>query len=265
MITTDHPALVKCNPESIIWRYIDLDKFELLLNERALFLCRSDKFSDPFEASIPKREADNRVNEFLKNSVQLSNPMTIEEAVGKSNEMADFHKRFRKTFIVNCWHISTNESDAMWRLYLKTNEGVAIQSCYNRLYDSLKHNTEEIFVSKVRYLDYDKDIWGHETDYPLKGYNIFSPIVHKRVEFTHENELRVFQHVNDAGDNSSYWDDKPNRIGRNISCDTEILIDKIILPPTSEKDVLNKVENLLTKYGLSKEIAKSKLNEPPIY
>lgn len=265
MITTDHEALVKGDPDSIVWRYMDLEKFELLLKDKALFLCRSDKFVDPFEASIPRREAEYRVEEQLKLSDFFKRPMTREEAQVKSDQMGDLHKRFRKAFIVNCWHISTTESDAMWRLYLKTNDGVAIQSSYKRLYDSLNHNTEEVFFSKVRYLDYDKDIWHHKVDYPVTRYNLFTPIVHKRLEFRHENELRVFQQINEAVDNAAYWDDKPNQVGKNISCDTDILIDKIILPPTSEDDVKKKVDELLAKYGLKRETIKSKLNEPPIY
>jgi len=52
-----------------------------------------------------------------------------EEAIKRSNDIAELHKKLRKSFVVNCWHTNNKgESDAMWRLYLKTNEGVAIQS-----------------------------------------------------------------------------------------------------------------------------------------
>ena len=34
---------------------------------------------------------------------------------------------------VNCWHINEHESAAMWDLYLKSNEGIAIQSTYQKL------------------------------------------------------------------------------------------------------------------------------------
>ena len=43
------------------------------------------------------------------------------------------------------------------------------------------------------------------------------------------------------------------------------LIDKVILPPTSEDDVEKKVSELLFKYQLEKEIVKSKLDLPPLY
>ncbi len=55
-IDLEHIALVKPDVKSIIYRYLDLEKFEYLLRDCALFFCRSDKFSDPFEASVPKKE-----------------------------------------------------------------------------------------------------------------------------------------------------------------------------------------------------------------
>lgn len=265
MITVDHEAIIKCDPETVIWRYIDLPKFEGLLHDQGLFLCRSDKFSDPYEASIPKREADYRIKEHMKVAASFGRQTTLEKAMENSNSIGNLHKRFRRGFVVNCWHMSTTESDAMWRLYLKTNEGVAIQSSYKRLYDSLKHNEEEIFISRVRYLDYEKDIWHHKEFYPVTKYNLFTPIVHKRLAFIHENELRVFQQLNEAVDNPTYWQSQANQFGKTISCDINILIDKVILPPTAEDDVLKKVEDLMTKYDCKAQIIKSKLNDPPIY
>lgn len=265
MITTDQGALIECEPDSIIWRYMDLNKFNLLLSEKSLFFCRSDKFSDPYEASIPKSEAANRVIENMEIAKFYNNTTSLASAKKNSDNIRDLHIQHKKAFIVNCWHINTSESDAMWRLYLKTNEGVAIQSNYQKLSDSLNHNDEEIFISKVRYIDYQKDIWYHKEHYPFKNYNLFAPIVHKRLAFIHENELRVFQLINEAVDNSKYWLDQPNMKGKNISCDIDILIDKIILPPTADYDVQMKVESILDKYSFKKEIIESKLNDPPIY
>jgi len=53
-------------------------------------------------------------------------------------------------------------------------------------------------------------------EYPVKGYNLFSPIVHKRKEFIQENELRVFQQIDEAVHNEKYWDSQSNQIGKLI-------------------------------------------------
>jgi hypothetical protein len=40
-------------PEStVIWKYLEFDKFLSLLNTRSLYFCRSDKFEDPYEGTI---------------------------------------------------------------------------------------------------------------------------------------------------------------------------------------------------------------------
>ena len=259
----EHELLIKPEPDQIIWRYMDLDKFESTLSQKSLFFCRSDKFSDPFEGSIPKKEVDYRVTESLRVAGFHKREMTVAEAKEKSKEMGDFHRRFRRSFIVNCWHINKGESDAMWRLYLKTNEGVAVQSTANRLQDSLRGFNGEVMMSKVRYIDYDADIWFHREDFPYRGYNVLAPIIHKRTAFIHESELRVFQQIQEAVNNEKYWKDGEN--GKLIPCNVESLIEKVILPPTSDDDLPLKVKTLLDKYGLKKEVEKSKLIQEPYY
>jgi hypothetical protein len=189
----------------------------------------------------------------------------LDQAVKESNSIGDVHRKFRRAFIVNCWHINEGESDAMWRLYFKTNEGVAIQSSIKSLTSSLKDYGEEIYLSKVRYLNFEKDVWYHPEVYPVKNYNLFTPIIHKRNSFEHENELRIFQQLDDAVDNERYWEGKQNQLGKFIPVDINTLIDKIILPPTSDSSVRKKVTELLEKYRLAKVIEKSKLDDEPYF
>jgi hypothetical protein len=89
MITTDHKALVKCDPDVKIWRYMDLAKFELLLKNKSLFLCRSDKFSTPFEASTPRIDSENRRDE---KCFFFNRPITPEEAKKGSEKIAILYK-----------------------------------------------------------------------------------------------------------------------------------------------------------------------------
>jgi len=153
----------------------------------------------------------------------------------------------------------------MWQLYLKTNEGVAIQTTYQKLHDSLIHNNEDIFISKVRYINYETDIWGHDTEYPIKEYFAYTPIIHKRLAFARERELRVFQEIHDATFDEAYWSTQPKVKGKNLSVTLETLIDKIILHPTAGKDVEQKVEDILKKYKLTFVIEQSELNREPLY
>lgn len=261
----DNPSLIKCPPDTIIWRYIDLRKFELLLKDKSLFLCRADKFSDPYEGSLPKEESEYRIRDQKRIAGLFNQTITEEEAKEGAEILATYQKKLCRSFVVNCWHMNTTESDAMWQLYLKTNEGLAIQTTYQKLHDSLSHNTEEIFLSKVRYINYETGIWRHDTEYPINEYFAYTPIIHKRLAFTHERELRVFQEIHDATSNETYWDTQPIKIGKNLPVTLETLVDKIILPPTAGKDVEQKVKDILNKYKLTFDIEPSRLNGVPVY
>jgi hypothetical protein len=123
MPVSDHLFLIKPDPGAIIWRYIDLFKFESLLRDSSLFFCRADKFSDPFEGSLPKKESEHikqseLIAEFLGEEVdQLPGQASWEPA-------RRVRARYLRSFIVNCWHIDIAESDAMWKLYLQNEDGV---------------------------------------------------------------------------------------------------------------------------------------------
>jgi len=243
-----HPALIRPNENDTIWRYISLDKFESSIIRNAFFFCRVDRFSDPFEGSIPIKEAH-------RNRIQEENIKAL----------AETHKKFKKTTVVNCWHINENESDGMWRLYLKSNEGVAIKSTVAKIIKSFEKTKEDIYISKVRYIDYDKDIWFHEIDYPYRPYNFLTPIVHKRIEFSHEAEMRLIFSMLEPESDENFWIKQEFEKGIFISVDMELLIEEIVLPPTSDSYVENKVKEILTKYGLNKVVRKSKLSSEPIY
>ena len=148
---------------------------------------------------------------------------------------------------------------------MKTNEGVAVQSTIQKLAHSFDKTMEDIYISKVRYLNYDTDIYYHSIDYPSRHYNLLAPIVHKRTAFSHESELRIFQQILDAQNDEKYWENQENYLGKNIGCEIERLVEKIILPPTADPIVFEKVQSLLNKYSFSAKVEKSKLNDEPIY
>jgi len=57
----EHPCIEKPTDENAkIWRYLDFAKFMSLLHRQALFFCRADKLSDPFEGSFSKANLELR-------------------------------------------------------------------------------------------------------------------------------------------------------------------------------------------------------------
>lgn len=265
IIDRDHPSLIQPEDHEMVWRYMDFDKFESLLQRKALFFCRVDSYSDPFEGSIPKREADFRYSNLRMVTESYGSSFDKKQAEKTISNTSFFHKKFKKYTIANCWHINSNESDAMWRLYLKSNEGIAIKTTVKSLIESLTRTNEQIAISKVRYIDYENACWHHPIEYPCRNYSFYAPIIHKRIEFAHESELRLFMVLDKYWNIENFWNSQESDLGKFIDVDIEILIDEVILPPTSDDIIEEKVKKIMGKYNLSKTVRRSKLSEEPIY
>lgn len=261
----ENDLCIQPNNDQIIWRYMDLKKFESILKYNSIFFCRADRFSDPYEGSIPKREADYRIIEGKKLAKYSGNEFNLKKELQSIKNLGEFHKKLKKQYTVNCWHINNSENDSMWQLYLKSNEGIAIKSTVKKLIDSFKNTSETIYCSRVRYLDYEKDIWYHQIDYPNKSYNLFIPIVHKRIEFQQENELRLIHDIKINSDLDVFWTQQKYNNGLNIKIDPSILIDSIYTSPTSDNYQNKKVDSLVRKYGYKFNIKKSTLSNHPYY
>ena len=113
---------------------MDFSKFVSLLDKSALFFSRADKLGDPFEGSFSKANASIR-NGLYKDLKAKG----ISEA-----SLSELYKQVQKFTAISCWHINRCESAAMWQLYLKSNEGIAIRSNFERLRKSLKKYESDI-------------------------------------------------------------------------------------------------------------------------
>ncbi len=259
----EHDCFITPDKDAILWRYMDLNKFQSLLETKSLFFCRVDKFSDPFEGSLPKIEAEYRFEEHKRMDYEFDRKFNEELVIKNINGIGSLHQRLKKGTVVNCWHSNSNESDAMWQLYLKDNEGVAIQSSVDKIANVIRDIPEKIGISKVRYLNYETDRWYDRVKYPIHGYNLYIPLVHKRIEFEHEREVRLIYDVPDAVHDAEYWDRQPNGIGKFININIETLIEKIILPPTIDSKAAFKIEQLVKSYGYNFKFEKSVLSKKP--
>jgi hypothetical protein len=106
---------------------MDFTKFTSLMPSSKLFFCRSDLFRDPFEGSYPKASLLIR-REVCKDI--LEEPM--------SSQFSTFTRYLKKWTFISCWHANEFESAAMWDLYAKTNEAVAIETSYAKLQHALQ-------------------------------------------------------------------------------------------------------------------------------
>ncbi len=223
----DSPA-----PDTIVWKYLDLSKFLDLLLCRRLFMSRSDKFEDQYEGTF-------------------SEP-TFEELKKISEHKPGFldtYKNHRKNVVVSSWHINEHESYAMWQIFTKNNEGLAIQSTVGRLQQALMPEADyEQHIGEVKYIDYKKEHIPFDND--------FFPFLFKRKSFQYEREVRIIS------DLRKY----PRTINDGLKVDVDItaLIERIYIHPKSENWYKNLVIQLMEQLGFNITIEKSDL-ESDIY
>ncbi|UOV01697.1 DUF2971 domain-containing protein [Pseudoxanthomonas mexicana] len=233
-----HPAIDTPADETILWRYMNLERFLALLHARALYLARLDSFVDPWEGVWP-----NTVVQALKSEAgEFSHYGTILEAAAK----------LKYGSFVSCWHASSTESAALWDLY-SGKSGVAIRSTVKALKRALSFPAS-FFIGSVRYLDFDKEA------VPV-GNMLVLPFL-KRKSFEHEKEVRVL-----------YWD--PKRVDWNnpeagesgiaMEVDPAVLIDEVYLSPASPDWLLKPLEELCVKFGFDVPVIRSSLYDKQVY
>lgn len=215
------------DPNTIVWKYLDLSKFLDLLLSRKLFMSRSDKFEDQYEGTFsePTFEEIKRLSQ--------NNP-----------EFLDYYKSHREKVVVSSWHINEYESFAMWQIFTQNNEGLAIQSTIGRLQKALKPEINySQFIGEVNYIDYKKEYIPFD--------NMFFPFMFKRKSFQYEREIRI---ISDLSENNIKIND-----GLKIDVDVNQLIEKIYIHPKSENWYKKLVIELVSKLDYTIEIEKSDL------
>jgi hypothetical protein len=244
-VVKDHPVFQKPEDRNIkIWRFMDFTKYVSLLEKRALYFSRSDKLGDPFEGSLSKAN-------------QQMRPIWYGEHFTQMKEMLEnVPKLFINHTFLNCWHVNEYESDAMWKIYLKSNEGIAIQSTFQRFENCFDPTPEDLYIGKVIYADYDKEI--------IPEGNTMWPFVHKRKSFEHERELRALIQRPPIVNGAIKWD-VPSPHGMYVQVKLDTLIEKVYISPMAEKWFDELVSSVNEKYGVEKELSSSKLSERPIY
>jgi hypothetical protein len=219
--------LLPNDPNTIVWKYLDLSKFLDLLLSKKLFMSRSDKFEDQYEGTFsePTYEEIRKIAE--------NNPKFL-----------SYYKSHREKIAISSWHINEYESFAMWQIFTKNNEGLAIQSTIGRLKEALQPERKtEQYIGEVNYIDYKKEY--------IPFNDAFFPFLFKRKSFQYEREVRI---ISDVTQNKIEIND-----GLKIDVDIHQLIEKIYIHPKSENWYKNLVIQLMEQLGFNFSIEKSDL------
>lgn len=242
----DHPSFDQPPGHSYIWRYMDFTKFVFLLETSFLYFTRSDKFEDPYEGSLTELNISARY--------ELGEELaTLDSRIVKS---------IRKHMAINCWHVNQLESVAMWKLYLKSNEGIAVRSTVKRLQHAIT-DEKQVYIGLIEYIDYKNQ--------GIDRRNKFHPFLRKRLSFEHEKELRaIIQEIpydGDPEDPTTGIDYSLETIahGLNVKVDVEELIESVYVSPDSPEWLFVLIESVVKRYGYNFEVKQSEINVSPLF
>jgi hypothetical protein len=230
---------------------MDLAKFVSLLDTKSLFFARADKLGDPFEGSYPKQNLVNRQQAFSEIENETGNP-----PLNMAAAISDVNSAWTRYHAISCWHLNTQESAAMWKIYVKSDEGIAIRSSFKRLKEAIV-SEKDIFIGKVKYIDYDTDGFGEG--------NTFSAFLHKRQSFEHERELRAIATELPVVSGELDLSRETIRGGLAIEVDASHLIDAIYIAPTAPSWFLDVVKAIVSRFGYSFTVHQSRLSDAALY
>jgi hypothetical protein len=247
--------------DSKIWKYMDLGKFASMLTTRSLYFACPVQFSDPYEGVLPKShiEAEAKITQALLDPIialtkQIANAIGAEQVEAHTRLQAlnlsidqmrrTRHREVNAKFGVSCWHQSEHESDAMWKLYSASGQGIAIESTVGQLRTCFE-NRDDFQIDRVRYMDFDRD----PIEKNHKRYRLFI----KRKSFECEREVRATILLPTEG------------AGVSVECDLNVLVTQIHVSPLVERFVSDAIEALCSGSVrcLSKPLRHSPLYSPP--
>jgi hypothetical protein len=246
-----------------IWRYLDFTKFVAMLDSKSLFFARVSTLDDPFEGSFPPAQSAIERLRGAFPSGSLPPATAIELAPG----LEDIWKAMRDWAMVNCWHASTHESAAMWRLYAPTTTAVAIRSTVRRLRGSIGSGpplpqgfggSNVVHIGMIEYIDFKSQ--------RIPDGSFAAQFFRKRRSFEHERELRalILQFPVVAPGRVDYAR-RPTDRGLSVPVDLSQLIEQVLVAPQAPAWYAKLVARVADKYGLKVVPTQSELDATPLY
>lgn len=226
--------------ETVIWRYMPPKRFVDVLNQQALWFARPDTFEDKWEGALP-----------LPKTLQ-SDDVDAAEIKHASNRRRFFQSQ-NHLVGVNCWHMSPDENVAMWKIYGRGSDGVAIRSTFTRLRDSfVRFPRHHVYIGKVNYIDYRFD--------PIPGEVHFQLLLNKRRPYADERELRAMT----LPYGSFEVLPNPPKEGWHIPIELSTLIESVYLAPGTTPSLRSEVERAISIASLHNvQVIDSEIDSDP--
>jgi hypothetical protein len=142
------PHTLRLGDCTSIWRYVSFPSLVSILQRRELFFAKLATLAerDPYEGKFSKGVISDLTTRYMPEHDKYTYPdgVTFAHAIEERN---------RKIRAVNCWHMSENESAAMWKLY-SGNHGIAIRTTLGAFKKSFDDAQAPVYIFEVEYLDF---------------------------------------------------------------------------------------------------------------
>ena len=219
---------------------MDFTKFMSLIEDESLFFSNLTDHSDKMEGFLTKASVD-RFRTFPED---ITGYERYRKKQIRENNLKAL-KNSREYLYISCWHMSEYESAAMWELYLKDYQGIAIQTTICNFMESLKNTKENVYIGKINYLDREKE------EFPWN--NVFFLALNKGNSYEHEKEIRgvILGNVYKAG--------------ISVYVDLSKLIESIYLAPHTPQWIHELIKKIVRKYKLEVDVKPSVLGQEPLY
>ncbi len=256
--------LGELGPDSVIWRYMPFERFELLIELGAVWFSKLKTFNDAEEGVTLERTR-----------IELKNQHHLMEQWFQDEERKRQVRRFvednedsgRELIVASCWFIDDNESKKMWAEYAKNEEGVVIKSTVGSLARSLVQSHKKWWIGKVSYID----LSIHDGMNAYDGSQAHLRAFLKGMNYSHERELRVatmnYVAPGCLNPDGSPQNEKqraglvysPDRPGIYVTANLSVLIKEVRTAPHVTDCHRKKIELLMSKAGCRVPVGESEL------
>ena len=230
--------LAPLDTKIVLWRYIDVGKFESMIRTGSLHFARAEIFRDQMEGHDPQghRILFPHPNPALSRPEMRITVNHVQEFVGK-------------TLHVSCWNKRNASSLKMWRAYLGSSNGIAVRTSVGRLLESFE-NPNNIGIGEIEYVN--EGVPSLDTDSGVMKY------FYKRNKFKFENEIRAIwsdnpYHMRPGTDYAATFGDN----GVFLEVDLKELVAEIVVNARRRSNFYKDIAKLAAKQGLSERVRPS--------
>ncbi len=237
---------------AVLWRILGRRKLDAMIEQRELYFCRADRFSDDDEGIPPE--------ELLLRYGPARDPLDVRDRC-ELNHQYGWYSQVREQFYISCWHLFQNEELRLWDTY---GGAVAIETTVQQLKQQLQSSSEEINMFAVRYD-------AAEVTSP----NLYQVISYKRARYAWELEFRCvisrFKEspgLNRHIDINNHAHPRPLKYnpplvqlpcGYRVPVNLDRLVNRVVLGPRLNDDDRRSISNSIREAGIAASVVDSQL------